>query len=61
MVTFEISTLEFVKCEFFKGPFKGYSEFDIGSTFSKVPGSTFCEGPGPLYKVCHSYEITSLM
>ena len=30
--------------------------FDIGSTFSKGPGSAFSEGPGPgpapLYKVC---------
>ena len=30
--------------------------FGIGSTFSKVPGSAFSEGPGlgpgPLYKVC---------
>ena len=46
---------------FLRGLLNDTVNFDIGSTFSKVPGSTFWEGPGPLYKVCHSYGITSLM
>ena len=48
---FEISTLKLVKNEFLS-----YTvNFDIGSAFSKCPGSVFSEGPGsglgPLYKV----------
>ena len=51
---------------FLRGLLNDTVNFDIGSTFSKVPGSNWrwrstCEGPGPLYKVCHSYGITLLM
>ena len=38
MVIFEISTLNFV--------FNSYSEFGIGSAFSKDPPPAFSEGPG---------------
>ena len=52
LLSFEISTLEFVKHEHLIHTIN----FGIGSTFSKVPGSAFSEGPGlgpgPLYKVC---------
>ena len=46
---------------FLRGLLNDTVNFDIGSTFSKVPRSTFCEGPGPLYEVCHSYGITLLL
>ena len=49
---FEISTPEFAKNESLTHTIN----FGIGSTFSKVAGSAFSEGPdlgpGPLYKVC---------
>ena len=52
IVIFEISTLKFVKND----SLTHIVNFGIGSTFSKVAGSVFSEGPGPvpgpLYKVC---------
>ena len=49
---FEIGSLEFIKNEFSTDTVN----FDIGTAFSKGPGSLFSEdpgpGPGPLYKVC---------
>ena len=43
-----------------KNPSLTYTvNFGIGSSFSKVPGSTFPEdlgpGPDPLYKVCQKF------
>ena len=53
IVIFEISTLEFAKNESLTHTIN----FGVGSTFSKVAGFAFSEGPGPgpgpLYKVCH--------
>ena len=53
IVTFEISTLEFIKNE----SLTHTMNFGVGSTFSKGLGSAFSEspglGPGPLYKICH--------
>ena len=49
---FEIGSLEFIKNEFSTDTVN----FDIGTAFSKGPGSLFSEdpgpGPGPFYKVC---------
>ena len=53
IVIFEVSILEFVKSKFLADTVN----FEIGSTFSKSPGSTVPQGLGPgpglLYKVCH--------
>ena len=40
---FEVSILEFVKSEYLTHTVN----FGIGSTFVKIPGSAFSEGPGP--------------
>ena len=52
IVTFEISTHEFIKTEFLTKTIN----FGIGSVVSKSSGSTFSEGPGPglgpLHKLC---------
>ena len=48
IVIFEISTFEFITNKFLIHTGK----FVIGFGFSKVPGSAFSEGVGPLFKVC---------
>ena len=52
MVIFEISFFEFAKHKVLTHTVN----FSIGSAFSKGPGATFSESPGPdpgpLYKVC---------
>lgn len=48
-----MNTLEFIKNEFLT------NTVNIGSTFSKIPGSTFSDGPGlclgHIFKVYHVY------
>ena len=58
-IIYEISTLKFIK----NGFLTVIASFDIGSTFSKGPESTFSEGLGPglLYKICRNEAWNSFM